>query len=320
MSIEEREGGPHCWDSGTAEEVSIGVEGLYRKHFLTEVNGNVTELRLQMQRNGFQPIPASGKSTYIKGWNALTDVNPETIRLWERMCRDHTNTGILTRHTPALDIDILNEEAAEAVEWLVRERFGDDRILVRFGRPPKRAILFRTDKPFGKIVRSFDGGHKLEFLCLGQQLIANGIHPDTRRQYSWHGGAPWNTQWGDLPSITEDGARKFLDDAEALLASELGLGRSEQARASGGSYGRTSRQDLREDILAGRNLHEALTRLPASMLSGGADPHDVEHHLFELMMRRRVRATIGGAIAGGVFRATSGARSSSSGSSRRRIW
>ena len=81
--------------------------------------------------------------------------------------------------------------------------------------------------------------------------------------------------------------------AMAMLASALshhfpsvglsGMWRDERARASGAGYAPCSRQDLREDILAGRNLHDALSRLAASMVSEGTDPRDVQRHLFELM-------------------------------------
>jgi hypothetical protein len=55
---------------------------------------------------------------------------------------------------PALDIDILDEQAAQIVEATARLYLEDKgEILVRIGLPPKRAILLRTDKPFKKIVR-----------------------------------------------------------------------------------------------------------------------------------------------------------------------
>src|SRR6516225_7701583 len=53
---------------------------------------------------------------------------------------------------PCVDIDILNPEAAEAAEALIRERYEErGYILVRIGLAPKRAVLFRTDEPFKKI-------------------------------------------------------------------------------------------------------------------------------------------------------------------------
>ena len=46
-----------------------------------------------------------------------------------------------------------HEPAAQAIEALAREKFqGAGPILVRIGKPPKRAISFRTDEPLNKIV------------------------------------------------------------------------------------------------------------------------------------------------------------------------
>ena len=92
--------------------------------------------------------------------------------------------------TPAIDIDVTIQPAAEAVERLAREMFGErGELLVRVGKAPKRAVLLRTDEPFEKLSQSFvaaDGSsHKIEILGKGQQVIVDGTHPDTGRPYAW---------------------------------------------------------------------------------------------------------------------------------------
>ena len=65
----------------------------------------------------------------------------------------------LTERTTTLDIDILDPDAAQYVEDLVRDMFGEvGTVLVRFGSPPKRAIPLRTAKPFA---RSFTASETL---------------------------------------------------------------------------------------------------------------------------------------------------------------
>jgi hypothetical protein len=116
---------------------------------------DATALRHQLLAAGFCPLPLRGKAPFQKDWQKRTEPSPADIDNWALHYPDALNTGSLTRKMPTLDIDILNPEAAEAVEALVRERFEDrGRILVRFGRAPKRAIPFRTDTPFPKIVSS----------------------------------------------------------------------------------------------------------------------------------------------------------------------
>jgi hypothetical protein len=186
------------------------------------------EVRLRLLAAGFAPIPVYGKTPAPEEWQRRFETNPDEIALWSRMWPDAVNTGILTRLAPAFDIDIRNPEAAEAVERLVRERYED--ILVRFGQRPKRAVLFRCERPFRKILRLFEPpagdpeakADGLEFLADGQQLVVHGLHPETHQPYTWFGGEPGEVRYQDLPAITEASARRVVDEATALLIDKYG--------------------------------------------------------------------------------------------------
>src|SRR5262249_12297609 len=148
---------------------------------------------------------------------------------------DACNTGILTRLTPSLDADILNQDAAVAIEALVRERFEErGYILVRIGLPPKRAILFRTLDPFDKIMVKFaetrSEVEKIEFLCDGQQLVAEGTHPKTGKPYSWFGGTPWEIAHDDLPYISREEAQQLVDDVAEMLCRDFGYVREQSTK------------------------------------------------------------------------------------------
>src|SRR4249920_3509749 len=142
----------------------------------------VLEVRQALADGGYQPIPTTGKIPPFSRWQKIENVSHSMLLAWDRNWPRARNTGILTRVTPTIDIDVLNEPAAVAVEDLVRERF-DNRgyILARIGRAPKRAIIFRTLEPFSKLTTNFvsTDAEKIEFLCDGQQVVAHGIHPDT---------------------------------------------------------------------------------------------------------------------------------------------
>src|SRR5215831_18992386 len=141
---------------------------------------NITALRLQLRRNGFDPIPVEGKKPPLKGWQQKFDVSENEIRLWPKTWHLAHNTGVLAKFTPGLDIDIMDEAAAEAIEALAREYFGEHGdIHVRFGKPPKRLIPLRTDEPFKKLScvfepRGNDKEPKIEILCDGQQYVVAG--------------------------------------------------------------------------------------------------------------------------------------------------
>jgi hypothetical protein len=192
-----------------------------------------TVIRRQLCDAGFMPTPVGGKRPVLTGWQNKTQTNPDEIALWASLYPHAVNTGILTQSAPALDIDVLDAAAADAVEELIRERCGErGRILVRFGRAPKRAVLFRTNTPFRKVLArliapSGDDKQQLEFLGDGQQLVARGIHPDTGRPYRWHGGRPGDVHRDELPEVCEAEAQALVDDAVALLACDYGYSASE---------------------------------------------------------------------------------------------
>src|SRR5262249_13421076 len=117
---------------------------------------------------------------------------------------------------------------AETAEAYVRERYEEaGYLLVRIGLAPKRAIIFRTEEPFKKIsvpliaIDETDehrrNDQKIEFLADGQQFAAFGIHPDTKKPYSWHGGSPLNVPWLELPYIRQDAAQALIDGVVGLM-------------------------------------------------------------------------------------------------------
>jgi putative DNA primase/helicase len=197
-----------------------------------------TEMRLRLLAAGYLPLPLYGKEPPVYGknnarkglaeWTELTTVTPEQIKMWERIWPDAVNTGMLTKLTPTFDADIMHLEAAEAVEDLVRERYEErGHTLIRIGKAPKRAIPFRTQEPFKKIIANLtapDGSeHKIEFLCDGQQVVVDGIHPDTGKPYSWHGGVPGDIAHDELPYITGAEAQQLVDDVVKLLVDRFGF-------------------------------------------------------------------------------------------------
>jgi putative DNA primase/helicase len=167
-------------DRKTIEMAYVNLLAPRRRTVMTVADVQV--LRHQLRAAGYAPIPLFGKVPPVfgknnakgglKGWEKLTEITPEQIDMWAKTWPDAANTGALTRLMPALDLDILNEDAVRTIEERVREQFEErGYVLVRIGLPPKRAILFRTNEPFGKIVvnvvaanGSAEKAEKVEFL------------------------------------------------------------------------------------------------------------------------------------------------------------
>jgi hypothetical protein len=207
----------------------------------------VTEVRLKLRRAGFDPIPAHGKRPSLGEWQKMIGVAEHEVQRWERAYPSAENTGVITTRTPTFDIDILDPDAARAVEDLVREYFEEKGvILTRFGRWPKRGIPFRTEAPFSKILVKFAGekAERLEFLSDGQQFVAHGIHEDTLKPYEWSGGEPGEVARGDLPYIHEEQAHELVEMATQLLTESFSYqvaaksktkAESEEATGNGGN-------------------------------------------------------------------------------------
>ena len=78
---------------------------------------------LPADRRRLHPLPAHGRPAARVG--KFRDVTRDQADMWLRSWPDAINTGILCRDTPTFDIDILNPEAASAVEDMVRKCFED---------------------------------------------------------------------------------------------------------------------------------------------------------------------------------------------------
>jgi hypothetical protein len=257
-----------------------------------------TQRRQQLRANGYMPIPLFGKAPPLKEWQKLTVISADMIRLWELSWPDATSTGTLTAHCPALDLDILHEPAAVAVEDFVSEQFEErGPILVRIGLPPKRAILFRTNEPFKKIVvnviapnGSAEKPEKIELLGEGQQLVLDGVHPDSRQPYRWHGGVPWDVPRHELPYLQEHEAHQLVEDVVRILTAEFGYRRATplpQRTVNGGGrtflHGEDRWHILVENILLGRGLHDSTRDLAAMLARSGMDKRAAVHLLAALL-------------------------------------
>jgi hypothetical protein len=173
-------------------------------------------------------------------------------------------------------------------------------LMMRIGQPPKRAFLFRADQPFDKIFIELVAPNakpgakteRIEFLGDGQQIVWAGIHPDTKKPYSCHGGELGQITRADLPCIHEAEARELVEDIVQLLVREHGYQRKSKAKKTGngkdsGEHKPTgpdppeltdpdrSRGDwggLALNIHKGVALHDSLRDLAAKLIAAGTQP------------------------------------------------
>jgi hypothetical protein len=235
-----------------------------------------TDLRLALREHGFFPLPLIGKKPVLQNWSSKFDSNSDEIALWERLYGSATNTGILTKPTPALDADVTHPEAAEAIEALILDRFADIALVpTRVGQPPKRIFLFRAAQPITKITRvliSPDGGEeRIELLGDGQQVVVVGIHPTTQLAYLWFGADIVKLTIDDLVEIDAGQAQQLVDDIVRLLIFEFGY-REKTTKPDGPDHDPDHGRLNWAHYLANPIDHDVLTQFAAALICGGLTP------------------------------------------------
>jgi AAA domain/Bifunctional DNA primase/polymerase, N-terminal len=283
----ENKRGPGASDAETPHPNRHAARGLNNKgaRGSESPRDSLTAQRKRLRDAGFAPIPVNGKSPAVEEWQKKAEVTDAEIEGWGA----YKSTGLITRLMPALDIDIYNPKAAMAVEELVRQRFGArGKVLVRIGNAPKRAIPFRTARPFKKIsatlitpeddptavyqkrgdsLRPTD--QKIELLCDGQQLVGFGIHPETRKPYEWTGGQPGEVRHDELPEITEIEARRLVDDVAQLLCDKYGYTRKRPPATVNSEARGEDWKNLLANVGDGAELHDSLRDLAAKLIASG---------------------------------------------------
>lgn len=198
------------------------MSGLFRKHGRALV------------ANGYSiiPIPLGRKGPAVEDWQS----NPaRTAEAVDSLAAEHPKdgVGILTRETPAVDIDCYDKGIVDAmIEWC-NDNIGEAPL--RVGKAPKALLLFAASEVFPKVTsaRYYDPsrpeldpkkkGQRVEVLGDGQQFVAYHIHPETGRPYEWlkDWESPLDIEVIDLPVITAEHARLACREFERL-AEEAG--------------------------------------------------------------------------------------------------
>jgi hypothetical protein len=145
--------GTRCENSGAAEKSKVGVEHLYRKHSLTKDQGYALAARRALLQNDYPFwIPCVGKHPVNRDWQLHHNSNPQEVWLWTtNSYRSATNTGLLTRLMPTLDVDIIDPDAVNAIRSFLADQFAyRAAVLLRYGSKGF-AMPFRTDRPFDKL-------------------------------------------------------------------------------------------------------------------------------------------------------------------------
>lgn len=196
-------------------------------HFGDKERTGGPRCRRRLLANGYGPVPIFGKAPLWRGWRS----EPVTVSLLESIEADpryanHTNTGVKTGRLAVVDIDVSDPTYAAAVAEAVISILGPTEV-ERIGSKGK-ALCYYNPNPISKITiggiapGSDEATTLVEFLGIGQQMAAYGIHPVTGRPYDWPNavldGDLLGTPLTSLPPVTPELLRQAADTATALLA------------------------------------------------------------------------------------------------------
>jgi putative DNA primase/helicase len=206
---------------------------------------NITNLRLALYKNGYQPVPVLGAYTGVKnagkapkmpGWQTkCIDADESAIEKWTKSQPQSVNTGLLCGwKIVGVDIDMLDEILSKKLEACAVEMLGATP-LRRVGRAPKVLLVYRVDSPHNKISTPAlilngdvnDKGCRVEILATGQHFVADGIHPDTLKPYVWTDHSPFDIPVADLPFVTFENLAKFVAESEKIIRAAGGQTRRE---------------------------------------------------------------------------------------------
>lgn len=164
----------------------------------------------RLLRNGYPIVPIKPGYKFPKGlsgWEQIT-ATENHLKKWLANGFANGGVGVLTKYTPAVDVDVQDSDVvAQVVAWC-EEHLGPT--VQRVGMAPKVLLAYRTDEPFTKVASKtyedmFGLRHRLEILGDGQQFVAFATHPDTEQPYQW---------------ITEDSLADVPRDALPVLTAE----------------------------------------------------------------------------------------------------
>jgi hypothetical protein len=186
-----------------------------KKEASWQMMDRATARRKSLLASGYSPTPVNGKAAVMPGWQKQQPTT-EDVDKWPQLYPGAFNTGILTRTTPTIDIDVYDHAVVDELRELLWSVVGDGgQAMVRIGQAPKCAIPFQTDQPFPKIstpiFKSPDGRkHHVEVLGDGQQVVVFGKHPDTGENYTWQLGEPGEVPRDALPYLSAALAAEYI--------------------------------------------------------------------------------------------------------------
>ena len=179
--------------------------------------GRIGSIVDRLKANGYRPVPVYGgtknSGASLKSRYGREPI-PTEIFIDEVRAGRGGSIGIMGSTAIGVDIDIENERFARIQETIARDILGDTP-LRRVGRAPRLMLIYRPARIISPTeLNRFDD--TADVRCDGLAFVAFGIHPTTRRPYSWDKGSPLDIFVEELPLVDVNRLQTFLDAIEVV--------------------------------------------------------------------------------------------------------
>lgn len=181
----------------------------------------LSELGPVLIEQGYQIVPIKHGYKYPKGLTNWQEINAcsKQLNAWLSNGFAQGGVGVLTKHTPAIDIDVYDEKIVDAIVDFCDEELGF--APKRVGQAPKALLVFKAENSFKKLkskiyIDEQGQEHCVEILGEGQQFVAYGTHPKTKKPFNWVNGPGISERSCDsLPLLTHENAKKVIQFFES---------------------------------------------------------------------------------------------------------
>ena len=206
---------------------------------------------------GYDTTPLVGKKPILEGWQKRPDAALDFDKY------NGNNIGVLTggkSHVVALDVDVYDHRIAQQFEEVITEELGF--APQRIGMAPKALFVFRCTESVPKMrtavfhIKGKDCA--VEILAEGQQFVASGIHPDTKKKYKWVDDTLADIPVDKLTAVTPDQLREFVAMSNTML-SKHGKPKGRKANGSPQQMDWFATQELTGEV---KEIDVALAHIP----------------------------------------------------------
>jgi hypothetical protein len=216
---------------------------------------------------GYDITPVLGKAPVLSEWTK----NPAKALEFDWFNGEH-NAGVLTggeNNLIAIGIDVPSEPLAVEVEKILGDVLGD--APKRVGQHPKSLFVFRCDELMRKQSTQpyiIDGIKcQVEVLGDGQQFVAYGTHPKTKKLYDWPNDELTDYQIKELPEVSAKDVANFLQQADTALSGRVPKTFQAPPKEPWGQSG--TNDNCIEQIKNGAAWHEPMLHLTGSYIARG---------------------------------------------------